>query len=285
MYVHPLIQSELARQRRLDLYDTEARARSTAAGWRARSRGEASELSELVPAARNGDAYAWEVLVARFTPTIRAVVRGYRLNPADVEDVVQATWVTAFAHIGRIRQPEAIGGWLTVTARREALRTLQARQRETLIDEPSHHHRSGHSRRTRLGLPAGRRQIARPRLSAGDRLLLAVISRVLPRRSWRVFFVSRRRCCAGTASTAGCTAGTLVDRLGKERGAGHSGLLTSSRGASAWGSAAARSAAYRSSYSRPRCTSSRSSSAERSAYSWPRSSSLRWRSRPRLYWK
>ena len=33
-------------------------------------------------------------------------------------------------------------------------------------------------------------KVARPRLSSGDRLLLAVLSRVLPRRSWRVFFVS-----------------------------------------------------------------------------------------------
>jgi hypothetical protein len=111
MYLHPLIHSELARRRRPDLRrETGPRARSTAEVQRARSRGRASGLSALVSAAYDGDAGAWEALVARFTPTIRGVVGGYRLNPADVDDVVQATWAAALAHIGRIRQPEAIGG-------------------------------------------------------------------------------------------------------------------------------------------------------------------------------
>src|SRR4051794_1102326 len=35
-----------------------------------------------------------------------------------------------------------------------------------------------------------RRQVARPRLAARDRLLLAALSRVLPRRSWPAFFVT-----------------------------------------------------------------------------------------------
>ena len=67
---------------------------------------------------------------------LRGVVRGYALNSADVEDVVQTVWAAAFTHIGRIREPEAIGAWLLVTARREAVRTLQRRRREVLIDDP-----------------------------------------------------------------------------------------------------------------------------------------------------
>jgi RNA polymerase sigma factor (sigma-70 family) len=125
MYVHPLIHGELARQRRLELERSGARLRPAA-----------GELTSLVRAARKGDPSAWESLVNRFTPTLRAVVRSYRLGAADSEDVVQATWAAAVVHLDRVREPEAVGGWLAVTARREALRTLERRRREVAVDEP-----------------------------------------------------------------------------------------------------------------------------------------------------
>jgi putative transposase len=43
-----------------------------------------------------------------------------------------------------------------------------------------------------------RRQARRPQLTESDRLQLAVLSRVLPRRSWQAFPVTLKRCCAGT---------------------------------------------------------------------------------------
>jgi RNA polymerase sigma factor (sigma-70 family) len=89
-----------------------------------------------VSAAAAGDEHAWESLVQRFTPALRAAARGFRLPPADVDDVVQSTWLAAFRGIGRLETPEAIGGWLLVTARREALRALQRAAHEVLTDEP-----------------------------------------------------------------------------------------------------------------------------------------------------
>jgi len=136
MYAHPLIHTELARQRQLELHrGAQPLRRSFLKRAQPRNNPAEGELRLLVLTARKGDPQAWESLVARFTPTLRAVVRGYRLTTADVEDVVQTTWVVTFAHIDRLRKPEAIGGWLHVTARREALRTLQRRQREIPIDE------------------------------------------------------------------------------------------------------------------------------------------------------
>ena len=137
MHAHPLIHTELARQRQLTLRrDSQPGGRSTGTPLHATDSAAARELAQVVAAATVGDARAWESLVARLTPVVRGVARSYRLGPADVDDVVQATWAAAFAHIGRIRCHEAIGGWLRVTAGREALRIAQRRQREIAVDEP-----------------------------------------------------------------------------------------------------------------------------------------------------
>jgi putative transposase len=45
-----------------------------------------------------------------------------------------------------------------------------------------------------------RRQVRQPRFEPHDRLLLAALSRVLPRRSWKSFVVQPERCCAGIGS-------------------------------------------------------------------------------------
>lgn len=96
----------------------------------------AGPLDELVAAARRGDDGAWTRLVTRFDRTLRNVARSYRLSPADVDDVVQVTWTRLYQHIDRVRDPNAIAGWLVTTTRREAMRLLQAHVREHLTDDP-----------------------------------------------------------------------------------------------------------------------------------------------------
>ena len=141
MAVHPSIHSDLTRQHELELRRRLARpGRGAAKPSNETSNG----LSELVQAARSRDPQAWESLVTRFSPTLRAVARDYRLSAADVDDVVQATWVAAFTQIAQVREPEAFGGWLCVTARRQALRTLKSRQREIAVEEPRHPDESNH---------------------------------------------------------------------------------------------------------------------------------------------
>ena len=45
-----------------------------------------------------------------------------------------------------------------------------------------------------------RRQVHRPKLQPAHRVVLAVLSRLLPRPRWSAFFVTPRPCCAGTVS-------------------------------------------------------------------------------------
>jgi RNA polymerase sigma factor (sigma-70 family) len=93
------------------------------------------DLSHLARQAAAGDELAWRDLVERLDGVLHTVARRYRLAPADVDDVVQTTWLRALAHLDRLNDPGAIAAWLIVTARREAMRTLQRATREVLTDD------------------------------------------------------------------------------------------------------------------------------------------------------
>jgi RNA polymerase sigma factor (sigma-70 family) len=99
--------------------------RSTASG---RSAG------ELVRAAAAGDQRAWNDLVEKFAGLVWGVARKHRLNDSDAADVCQATWLRLVEHLGNLREPEAVAGWLVTTARRECLRVLRESDRQIPVD-------------------------------------------------------------------------------------------------------------------------------------------------------
>lgn len=91
-------------------------------------------LSTLVPAAREGDQHAWDAIVDRFLPLVGAVVRGHRLSAADGDDVSQTVWLRLVEHLGALREPDALPGWIRTTTRNECLRLLAARGRVRPVD-------------------------------------------------------------------------------------------------------------------------------------------------------
>jgi RNA polymerase sigma factor (sigma-70 family) len=96
----------------------------------------AEDLRALVRGVQRGDEEAWTRLVRRFEPGVREIARSYRLAPADVDDVLQACWLRLHRHVARLREPEALAGWLSTTMRREALRVLQRPVAELPTDDP-----------------------------------------------------------------------------------------------------------------------------------------------------
>jgi RNA polymerase sigma factor (sigma-70 family) len=93
-----------------------------------------STVPELVDAARAGDADAWNDLVDRFLPMVSGVIGRLRLPPADAADVNQTVWLRLVEHLDDLRDPRALPGWLATTARREALRAIEARRRTVAVD-------------------------------------------------------------------------------------------------------------------------------------------------------
>ncbi|MFT4085304.1 MAG: sigma-70 family RNA polymerase sigma factor [Nocardioides sp.] len=83
----------------------------------------------------DADPEALNDLVAVMTPVLWHVVRAYGLSRERTEDVIQQTWLALVRSSTSILDSTAVGGWLTVTARREAWRTAKRGQRDEPVEE------------------------------------------------------------------------------------------------------------------------------------------------------
>jgi RNA polymerase sigma factor (sigma-70 family) len=94
-----------------------------------------TDLTHSTRPAAGADDHAWRDLFTRLDGILHALAKRYRLGAADVDDVVQTTWLRAIDHVDRLDDPGAIAEWLVTTARREAMDTLQRAVREIVTDD------------------------------------------------------------------------------------------------------------------------------------------------------
>lgn len=83
----------------------------------------------LVARAATGDDRAFAVLVRRHETMLRAVVGRILDGTAEVDDVVQETFLTAWLRMADLVEGDAIAGWLATTARRRSYDRLRAPDR------------------------------------------------------------------------------------------------------------------------------------------------------------
>lgn len=93
--------------------------------------------AELVARCRAGDQDAWETLVRRHSGLVAAIVRGgFRLSPADAEDVFQEVFTRLYVRLDSVRDSQAIRGWVAQVTRNVALDHLRRSGREVATGEP-----------------------------------------------------------------------------------------------------------------------------------------------------
>jgi RNA polymerase sigma factor (sigma-70 family) len=82
------------------------------------------ELSDevLVLACRQGDASAWEALMARYQRLIYSIAHRASLDTEQSADVLQRVFMTLVERLDQIERPALIGAWLVTTAPRAAWR-------------------------------------------------------------------------------------------------------------------------------------------------------------------
>jgi RNA polymerase sigma-70 factor, ECF subfamily len=79
----------------------------------------AAEDAVLVAEAQNGAQSAFEQLYERYARVIHGVLLA-RVPRADVDDLVQDVFLTAWHRLPTLREPGAFGGWITMIARNRA---------------------------------------------------------------------------------------------------------------------------------------------------------------------
>ena len=94
-----------------------------------------SDLAVLVAAARQGDHAAFHELYRSYARMVHGILLA-RVPHSAVEDLVQDVFLQAYRKLPRLRDPNAIGGWLAAIARNLS-RDHYRRSRETteLTDE------------------------------------------------------------------------------------------------------------------------------------------------------
>ena len=90
------------------------------------SRLEAADDRIIAGRAADGDTAAFAVLVRRYTPMMRAYARRILPGSADVDDVVQDAFVTAWDQLPQLEHPERVKSWLMRITGRKAIDRCRA---------------------------------------------------------------------------------------------------------------------------------------------------------------
>ena len=94
--------------------------------------------TELVEAARGGDAEAFTTLVNQYDRNIYRLALNITGNPEDAEDVLQETFLKAYTHLDRFQGDSRFYTWIVRIAVNESLMKLRKRKsdRTVSLDEP-----------------------------------------------------------------------------------------------------------------------------------------------------
>ncbi len=91
--------------------------------------------TELARAAQRGDVVSLGILLERHRASLYALALRILGHGPQTEDAVQDVFVVALSSIDRLREPEAVGGWLRSILRNVCLTRLRE-GREILFDDP-----------------------------------------------------------------------------------------------------------------------------------------------------
>jgi RNA polymerase sigma factor (sigma-70 family) len=86
---------------------------------------EAAELEALLAGLRAGSTEAWDTCLQRFGRLVYGIALGSGLDRETSEDVFQECWMTLHGQVSVVRNPAALPGWISTTAKRLSWRAAR----------------------------------------------------------------------------------------------------------------------------------------------------------------
>jgi RNA polymerase sigma-70 factor, ECF subfamily len=99
--------------------------------------------AELVTRARRGDSLAFELVMRRHNRRLFRIARGLVWNDVEAEDVLQESYVRAYARLGDLADGQALAAWLARIVANEALGRRRSAARVVSLEEHRAHDRTG----------------------------------------------------------------------------------------------------------------------------------------------
>jgi RNA polymerase sigma-70 factor, ECF subfamily len=99
--------------------------------------------AELVARARRGDSLAFELVMRRHNRRLFRIARGLVWNDAEAEDVLQESYVRAYARLGDLADGQALAAWLARIVANEALGRCRSAARVVSLEEHRARDRTG----------------------------------------------------------------------------------------------------------------------------------------------
>jgi RNA polymerase sigma factor (sigma-70 family) len=91
----------------------------------------------LVCACLDGEAAAWNALVARYQRLVFTIALRCGLDESAAADVFQVVFERLHVSLPRLVQPDRLQAWIVTTAKREAIRSSQRARRTVSLDDPA----------------------------------------------------------------------------------------------------------------------------------------------------
>lgn len=85
----------------------------------------------LLQRCRRGDQRAWREVLDQYQRLVYSIPLNLGLTAEDAADVTQATFMALLQSLDRIEEPERLGSWLATVARRQSIRILGRRVRDS----------------------------------------------------------------------------------------------------------------------------------------------------------